>query len=240
MLAIDRIPADGLWGMTGLAKTSASWKIRTTSLIPPASTMSGWRMSGSAPSIEVAEVPAMLELLAGRDRDVERPADLAQAGHVVLGERLLEVGQAQPLELATLADRGPHRVAAVGIEPEPDVRPERRPDLARHLEVLGRVDVAADRPPVHPDLERVEALVAPDHDVRDHLLGRLLEARADAPVERDLGPRGAAQQGVDGQAGGLAHEVPQGDVDDAGERGRGRVGEVVGAGRQPLPVAARL
>ena len=46
-----RIPADGLWGITGLAKTSASWKIRTTSLIPPASTMSGWRMSGSARSI---------------------------------------------------------------------------------------------------------------------------------------------------------------------------------------------
>ena len=41
MLATDRIPAAGLCGMTGLAYASASWKMWTTSLMPPASRMSG-------------------------------------------------------------------------------------------------------------------------------------------------------------------------------------------------------
>ena len=145
--------------------------MRITSEIPPASTMSGCRMSGIGELDQVAEVPAVLELLAGRDRDVERPADLAQAGHVLLGEWLLEMGDTRaPRARRPCADRRAHRVAAVGIEPDPDVGPQRLAAATRHLDVLGRVDVGLDRAPVHPDLERAEALVAATQDVGDHLL----------------------------------------------------------------------
>ena len=157
---------------------------------------------------EVAEGPVMPELLAGGDRYVQRAAHLAQAGHLVFRERLLEVGDAELLQLTALADRRPRRIAAIRVESEPGVRAQRVPDLARHLQILGRVDVTTDGSPVHPDLECRETLIAAAQDVGDHLPGCLLEPGSHAPVERDLRPRRAPQQGMDREVGGLAHDVP--------------------------------
>ncbi len=89
----------------------------------------------------------------------------------MLGQRLLEVGEPQPFEFATLPDRRSGRIATVGIEPDPHPGPKGVPHLARHLEILGHVNVAPKRSPVHPDLERFEPLRTPAEDVGDHLLG---------------------------------------------------------------------
>ncbi len=188
---------------------------------------------------EIPESPAVMELLAGRDRDVQGAADLAQAGQVMLRERFLEMCEPERLQLAPDADRRPDRIAAVGVEADPDVRAERLPAPTSHLDVLGRVHVALERTPVHPDLERLEPLAPPAQHVGDHPLDRLGEAGADAPVQRDVGPGGAAQQGVERQTGALAHEVPQADVDHAGEGTGGRVRELARAIDQALADAAR-
>ena len=189
---------------------------------------------------EVAEGPAMPELLSGGDRYVQRTAHLTQPGHIVLRERLLEMRDAELLQLTAQADRRPRRVATICVEPEPDVRPQGVPDLARHLQILGRVDVTADGSPVHPDLERRVTLIPAAQDVGDHLPGCLREPGSHAPVERDRHPRCAPQQGVDREAGRLAHDVPKRDIDHTGEGGGGGVGEFLRAGDETLPVATRL
>ena len=149
MLATDRIPAAGLCGMAGFAVHLGEPE-DADHLADPAGVHDVRLENVRVGELdEIAERPAVAELLAGRHRDIQCPADLPKARHVVLRERLLEMGDAKLLQDATLTDRRPDGVAAVGIESEPGIRSDGLAHLARHLEVLRRIDIGMERAPVH-------------------------------------------------------------------------------------------
>ena len=157
-------------------------------------------------------------LLAGRDRHVQGVRYLFDSAVVVLGQRLLEVSDAQVLEAAALPYRGADRIAVVGVEAEGHCIGQVLPAESEHLEVLVWVCVLAAGGPVHSDLECSEPQLEALLHLLQHLFGPELGPHPRAPV--DLDPRlcRAAEQLVQRHTDGLAQDVPACDVDGADTR----------------------
>ena len=94
--------------------------------------------------------------------------------------------------------------------------------------------------PIHPDLERAKTHIPAGPDPIEHL-GRLHPpAGTGAPVKRNGRARRATEEPEDRQTGFLAHEVPQGDVDDSHDPTGHPLEDIVAAEREGVPVAVDL
>jgi hypothetical protein len=149
--------------------------------------------------------------LGGEQRDAQVPAEPDVVVHVVGGKRVLEPVITEVLD--GLADPEALRVGVGpgGVEHQRHALADRFPDGGAGLDV----EVNRWRGPVQPRAARrvdLVALPALSLPVAGFLgvLGRALVVRG-GEVGGDAVPAGT-EEAVDGQAGGLARDVPQGDV----------------------------
>ena len=158
---------------------------------------------------QVPEAPSQVLVLAGRHRDIERPAHLRPALVVGRGHGLLEPHHVESLDHSTEANGLVRSPRVVRIHHEIDVVTDglpHRPDA---------LDVFLEAHPPHLHLHRV----VPHRDVAPHLLLELLIGLArrvvPAPDVRGHAVAVTAQQTVDGLPQGLADDVPERDIDVA-------------------------
>src|ERR1017187_3416825 len=179
---------------------------------------------------QVAEAVAGELVLAAGDGNAAEGLECDIAADVVGDHRFFEPAKVEGFEQRQHAARVVEVPAHVRVGHEVDARADGFAHGAHQLHIFHHAGRAIDRAPAEAELHRFIALALVHFGFGAQVVERLaVEA---AGVHGDLPLGAAAEQLEDGLFGGLAHEVPEGDID----RADGRHADALAAERHGLAV----